>query len=498
MRRVTPGSRFCVYIFRRCRNENLLYFQKYCPPPNAAPFLRAKVHVEQGRKYSTVAAQVTSHNPPLTQHRHLPTRPKLQHIQSAPLPPKPPPKPSHRDIDIQNPIVTLQPQLQQIRSNLLTLLGSAHSSFNDLLNSTNYFPLTNQRKMLRVLVVFLWAKAVNGKSTGWEAKLRESSSRGGEALTCAGVLNDPNPNTPDHRESFEQVFPLRPPHPISSYLEENSLSENGGILPTQLRLAQIIEMIHTAGGLHDMVASAGPSFLYTSAVETTNSHSSFNNKLVILGGDFLLGRASHALSRLGDAEVVELIASAISNRVEGKMWGMEKLTSRSFSALQPAWISYMRKIYLSTACLFAKGARASVVLAGCKEGQKDAIWREAAYTFGRHFGIANELSEEISRFECSKNSPSPIISAPVLFTWEAHPDIVTPMMQRGLTDEGDVAAINHLIRTSEALDRTRNLVRFHADQARQSLSYLPDRGDGREGLELLIHNLLERVDTGVD
>ncbi|KAG7099830.1 hypothetical protein E1B28_001638 [Marasmius oreades] len=460
MRRWTATRRFCTNNFRQYRKETLHYAQKHCedcsPPPS-----QTRNHVERGRTYTTAAAQIASYDSPRsTQHHPLPARPKIQHLQSSPLPPKPPPKSSHRDTDIRNPVINLQPQLQQIRSNLYTLLGSAHPSLNDLLHSTNYFPLTNQRKMLRVLIVLLWAKAVNGKSVGWEAKLRESNSRGGEALTCAGVLNDPNPNTPDHRESFEQIFPLRTPHSISPHSEEYLAGENGVILPTQLRLAQIIEMIHTAGSLHDMVTSTGSPSLPSSTNRNANSDASFYNKLAILGGDFLLGRASHALSRLGDAEVVELIASVISNRVEGEMWGMEKLTSKAFSALQPSWVLYMRKIYLSTACLFAKGARASAVLAGCKEGQKEALWREAAYTFGRHFGIASELSEDIARFESSNFSPSPCISAPILFTWETHPDVVTPMIQRGLTGEGDLEAVGPASLVAVGLDLG---LYFHAD-----------------------------------
>ncbi|KAK1235040.1 coq1 putative hexaprenyl diphosphate synthase [Marasmius sp. AFHP31] len=445
----------------------------------------------QNRAYSVAAAQIQTHESPRIPRHHSPAaRPKLQQLQSSPLPPKPPPKTTHRTAEARNPIDTLQPQLQQIRSNLFTLLGTAHPSLNDLLHTSNYFSLTNQKKMLRVLVVLLWAKAVNGRSAGWDAKLRESELNGGEALTCAGVLNDTNPNTPDHRASFEGVFALRTPHKGASefgtgaYVE---VEENGGILPTQLRLAQIIEMIHTAGGLHDMVSST--------TTPSTDSDASLYNKLSILGGDFLLGRASHALSRLGEPEVIELIASVISNRVEGEMWGMEDLTSTpsTFSSPETAWSLYMRKIYLSAACLFAKGARGSVVLAGCKEGAQEGLWREAAYVFGRSFGTASELLKHLSDYESITLSNPPPLTAPVLFTWETHLDVVGPMISRGFSGEGDVEEIHDLVRTSDALDRTRDLIRSYADQARQALDYLPENTEGRAGLEVLVHNLMRRV-----
>ena len=45
----------------------------------------------------------------------------------------------------------------------------------------------------------------------------------------------------------------------------------------------------------------------------------FGNKLSVLAGDFLLGTTSAALLRLGESEVVQLIASVIANLVEGKI-----------------------------------------------------------------------------------------------------------------------------------------------------------------------------------
>ena len=83
-------------------------------------------------------------------------------------------------------------------------------------------------------------------------------------------------------------------------------------LPQQVRLAEIVEMIHVASLLHDDVID-NSSMRRGSA----SAPEAFGNKLSVLAGDFLLGRASAALSRLGSSEVVELIASVIANLVEG-------------------------------------------------------------------------------------------------------------------------------------------------------------------------------------
>jgi hypothetical protein len=157
-----------------------------------------------------------------------------------------------------------------------------------------------------------------------------------------------------------------------------------------MRLAQIVEMIHVASLLHDDVIDESP--LRRGAA---SAPAAFGNKFSILGGDFLLGRASAALSRLDSAEVVELISSVIANLVEGEILQMKAVHGRDESEqVRPAlekenWNIYLQKTYLKTASLMAKGARAAVVLGGCREGE---IWKEVAYAYGRNLGIAFQVS----------------------------------------------------------------------------------------------------------
>lgn len=68
--------------------------------------------------------------------------------------------------------------------------------------------------------------------------------------------------------------------------------------PQQKRLAEITEMIHTASLFHDDVIDKATTRRNVSAVNQV-----FGNKLAILGGDFLLSRASVSLARLRNFEV---------------------------------------------------------------------------------------------------------------------------------------------------------------------------------------------------
>jgi hexaprenyl-diphosphate synthase len=154
-------------------------------------------------------------------------------------------------------------------------------------------------------------------------------------------------------------------------------------------------MMHTASLLHDDVIDSSSLRRGSPSAPTA-----FGNKLSVLGGNFVLGRASAALSRLGDAEVTDLIASVISNLVEGEILQMKEMKTREGGVdedvmgmaegqrTRDAWRIYLQKTYLKTASLMAKGARAAVTLGGCKEGD---IWQEIAYAYGRNMGIAFQV-----------------------------------------------------------------------------------------------------------
>lgn len=303
-----------------------------------------------------------------------------------------------------DPFALVSNELSHLRTSMLTLMGSAHPGLTEI---AEYYFL-QPSKQLRPLLILLFSRATNGLGTAWDRKLWESTcestthglqSELDAPLTRADVLNDWNPNIPEHTASFQSVFDLFPvprpskpiPPPLSATFEP---SVTGRILPTQIRLAQIAEMIHVASLLHDDVIDTSPL-----RRGVPSGPANFGNKLSVLGGDFLLGRASAALSRLGSSEVVELVASVIANLVEGEVMQVREVHSpETLLALdsetgsgrvsQERWNTYLKKTYLKTASLIAKTVRSGVVLGGCREGE---LWKEVAYAYGRNIGIAFQV-----------------------------------------------------------------------------------------------------------
>lgn len=324
---------------------------------------------------------------------------------------------------------------------------------------------------------------------------------------------------PDHTASFESAFELRipppqpspytPPPPLLHQTHSPALTHT--MLPTQLRLAQIVEMIHVASLLHDDVLDKSP--LRRGAA---SAPAAFGNKLAVLGGDFLLGRASAALSRLGSNEVVELIASVIANLVEGEILQMKGnggeaapssssagnaidlkcLHSSPLSTPSDKWSIYLKKTYLKTASLMAKGARAAVVLGGCREGE---VWKEVAYAYGRNLGIAFQLIDDTLDFSSSTAQLGKpgfadlrlgLATGPALYAAEEFPELEA-MIGRRFGGDGDVERALTLISSSRGVERTRELARVHAEKAREVLAFLP-RSEARDALEGLTEGVVRR------
>ncbi|CAG8702294.1 2236_t:CDS:2, partial [Acaulospora colombiana] len=348
----------------------------------------------------------------------------------------------------------------------------------------------------------------------WNAELETKQGQASSLdapLSRADVLNDWNPNIPEHTASFSSVFDLvsipKPSAPINfSHLNapfEPHIADT--ILPTQVRLAQIAEMIHVASLLHDDVIDTSPL-----RRGVPSGPANFGNKLSVLGGDFLLGRASAALSRLGENEVVELVASIIANLVEGEVMQVREVhapeTLLSKDTIiedqggrvgQERWNMYLKKTYLKTASLMAKTVRGAVVLGGSREGE---LWKEVAYAYGRNIGIAFQLIDDMLDFSVSDASfgkPSGgadlrlgLATAPTLYAWEEFEEM-GPLIQRRFEKEGDVELARQIVAASQGVTRTRELAELYASKAREVLGHLPD-SEAKEALHALTEAVIKR------
>jgi hexaprenyl-diphosphate synthase len=229
---------------------------------------------------------------------------------------------------------------------------------------------------------------------------------------------------------------------ISNLAHDNAYAPNDSdILPSQRRLAEITELIHTASLLHDDVIDHS-----VARRGAPSANIEFGNKMAVLAGDFLLGRASVALARLRDPEVTELLATVIANLVEGEFMQL-KNTARDEK--NPAWTEdtvtyYLQKTYLKSASLISKSCRAAAVLGGCEERVV-----EASYQYGKNLGMAFQLVDDMLDYTVSSEELGKpggadlelgLATAPLLFAWKDNAAL-GKLVGRKFSEKGDAEKV---------------------------------------------------------
>lgn len=208
--------------------------------------------------------------------------------------------------------------------------------------------------------------------------------------------------------------------------------------------------------------------------------------MAVLAGDFLLGRASVALARLRDAEVIELLATVIANLVEGEFM---QLKNTAMDEKTPVWSEetfsyYLQKTYLKSASLISKSCRAAALL-----GQNSPEVVDAAYAYGRNLGLAFQLVDDMldyttSAAELGKPAGADLelglATAPLLFAWKNNPQL-GELVGRKFAVEGDVQMARDLVARSDGVEQTRALAQDYADKAAHAVSKFPD-SEAKDGL----------------
>ena len=215
------------------------------------------------------------------------------------------------------------------------------------------------------------------------------------------------------------------------------------VLGTQRRLAEIVELIHTASLLHDDVLDHA-----TTRRGSPSANLFSGNKLSILAGDFMLGRASVYLARLRQPDVIELIAEVISELVKGELFQLRNTTIPHTSPdyLTKSLEYYLEKTYLKSASLISKSCRAAAILGGATEEVADA-----AFVYGKHMGLAFQLIDDVLDYtvtseELGKPANADLelglATAPTFYAWEEFPEL-GEMIERGFSREGDAARVSY-------------------------------------------------------
>eukprot|EP01027_Heterolobosea_sp_BB2_P017466 GEZU01024727.1.p1 GENE.GEZU01024727.1~~GEZU01024727.1.p1 ORF type:complete len:316 (-),score=104.30 GEZU01024727.1:52-999(-) len=239
----------------------------------------------------------------------------------------------------------------------------------------------------------------------------------------------------------------------------------------QTKLAEITEMIHTASLVHDDIIDEADTRRGEKSL-----NAAFGNKVAVLAGDFLLARASLALARLRNVEVIELLSTVIEHLAHGEVLQMASAGSNSFE-------EYLKKTFYKTSSLIALSCKAAAIL-----GNATPEATHNAFLFGKHLGLAYQFiddmldftgtEETIGKPACGADMKLGLATAPVLFALEEYPEL-GELIEREFSHEGDIEKALALIHKSNGIARTRELAATHCQKAIDALMKLepsPARG----------------------
>lgn len=174
--------------------------------------------------------------------------------------------------------------------------------------------------------------------------------------------------------------------PLLAVLTAKALSYEGD---AHIRLATIIEFIHTATLLHDDVVDESE---LRRGRDTANQL--FGNAASVLVGDFLHTRAFQMMVELGSMRVMELLSDATNLIAEGEV--MQLMNCNDPSTTEE---NYLQVIYCKTAKLFEAATHCAAVLAN----QPPEI-EFALQEYGKYLGTAFQLIDDVMDYTSSSNT----------------------------------------------------------------------------------------------
>ncbi|EGC30569.1 hypothetical protein DICPUDRAFT_157686 [Dictyostelium purpureum] len=269
--------------------------------------------------------------------------------------------------------------------------------------------------------------------------------------------------------------------PTIVLLLSKALSAN--VQKTQIKLAEVVEMIHTASLVHDDVIDEA-----STRRDVLSINQSYSNKLAILCGDFLLARASLILSTIRNSDVTECMSLALAELVEGEFMQAKSSGVSSFD-------HYLKKTYLKTGSLITNSCRSAAILSGADQNIVNI-----STEFGKNLGLAFQIIDDLLDYTGSAEQCGKAVSvdlnlglatAPVLFATQEFPQL-EDLIKRKFSKEGDVEEAKRLVAQSQGIEKTRNLAIEYVNLAIESLLKLP-QSDSRDLLIALSHTVVTRT-----
>jgi octaprenyl-diphosphate synthase len=235
-----------------------------------------------------------------------------------------------------------------------------------------------------------------------------------------------------------------------------------------IRLAAVVELLHTATLIHDDVIDSA-----ATRRGRPSANSRWGNHRSVLVGDWLYMLSFQMALEERNFRILDILIDLTQKMVEGELLQLEKIGRIDVSEEDA-----LRLATYKTACLFSGCARLGAVL-----GRLEDVREEALAEYGRYAGLAFQLVDDLLDFTASAEQlGKPVLSdlkegkvtLPLIYAMEnGHLDareMVARVLQEKEFDSVRPETIVALVQESGALDRARSLAHDYAARAKACLN----------------------------
>jgi octaprenyl-diphosphate synthase len=234
-----------------------------------------------------------------------------------------------------------------------------------------------------------------------------------------------------------------------------------------IRLAAVVELLHSATLIHDDVIDSADT-----RRGRPSANSKWGNHRSVLTGDWLYMQSFQMALEERNFRILDILIDLTRKMVEGELIQLEKIGRIDVSEEDA-----LRLATSKTACLFSGCARLGAVLGGL-EGKEE----QALADYGRYAGLAFQLVDDLLDFTASAEQlGKPVLSdlkegkvtLPLIYAMDnGHRDareLVTRVLEEKEFNSVRPETIVSLVHESGALDRARNLAQNYAQRAKACL-----------------------------
>ena len=261
-----------------------------------------------------------------------------------------------------------------------------------------------------------------------------------------------------------------------------------GASDNSIRLATVMEMLHTATLVHDDIIDNADLRRSRASV-----NAKFGNQAAVLMGDWLYMSAFETSLKQRSLEILDILTRLTRKMTEGELIQLTMIGNTAIT--RDEYFDILRR---KTAYLFSGCAEIGAILGGAGHQEQSAL-----RDYGMNLGIAFQLADDLLDFTADERALGKAagadliegkITLPLILLQESAPAVreeLERVMYEGVYDEASRKSISANLAEYGTLDSIREIARSFAVAARKNLDILPET-EYRSALDEIPNFVIDR------